>query len=173
MEPQPEPQLSRVEHNRITAIALQEAAIVLVENDSAFSVLLAECVIAGSRPSEFILENVALVRCRNKTWSNREFARVSMRPHQNGLWMAEDLQSGLFFREPSEMPYIGISIPKEEYAQLLEHVNEDRLLAVFAYSQKKFGPLPGFDAQGDGLMVPNEYAAAGRQVSDVEYVTEK
>ena len=87
--------------------------------------------------------------------------------------MAEDVRTGQFFREPSEIPYQAISISKEDYTRLLDQVKESLLPTIFEYSQKVFGPLPGFDYKGDGLMVPNEYAAAGPWVSDVEYNTEK
>lgn len=172
MEPQPQPKLSSVSWE-ITSVLLQEAAIALVENDSAFSALLIECVTGGPRPSELVLDNVTLVRCRKQTWSALKFPRVSIRPNPYGIWVAEVIQTGQIFREPSDVPYQVISISKDDYAQLSEYVKKNYLLAVFEYSQRIFGTLPGFAYRGDGLMVPNEYAAAGHQISNREYVTGK
>ncbi len=167
-----EPQFFRYQQ-RLTSISLEESALTLVENDSAFGVLLSESTRMGRRLSETILDSAILVRCRKKVWSQDLFEEVSIRLDHNNIWIAEDLRSNRLFREPSIVPYRLIYVSEDDYVRLMEHVKENRLYDVFAFCQRLFGALPGFDFAGDGLAVPENYAAAGRLVADAEYVTEK
>ncbi len=172
METQPQAKLFRYTE-RLTSIALEEAAMTLIENDSTFSVLLSGTTRAGTKLSEIILEDVTLVRCRDKTWSQARFAEVSIRPNEAGIWTAEDPATKRLFHEPSIVLYHVIFLSAADYSRLMEHVKEDRLEDVFSFSQGLFGALPGFDFDKDGLAVPENYADAGRLIDDAEYLTEK
>ena len=172
MEPKPCVQLFR-NSRRLTSIGLQEASITLIENDTAFSVLLADSVRPGEKHSDIVLENVTLFRARGKKWARTKFAEVCIHHNEEGIWLAEDVQSGRLFHEPSQVPYHMIFISRRDYASLIQSLKGERPRTVFEYTQKKFGGLPGFSHETDVLVTPMGYAEAGNSVKDAQYVTSK
>ena len=90
---------------RLTAIGLGEPSITLIENDTAFSVLLAEAARDDSHSERLHFDQVSLVRIRGKSWHFYESQLATIRQTPNGIWIVQDTLSGKLYHEQSAVPY--------------------------------------------------------------------
>jgi hypothetical protein len=155
------------DHGRLSSIAVGDPAITLIENDSAFSILVADTAErAGVDDPGLHLNQVLLLRIKGKSWIMDEFQKVAVYRTPEGVWVAQDIISSSVFHEPSVVPYHVIFLSPLDHGQLLEKLRQSQPQAVFHFTQLHFGRLPGFDFSGNTLTTPDDYATACKAVDE-------
>ena len=142
----------------------------MVQNDSAFGLLLAEGAHEDSYTSRLYLDGVTYLRVHGKEWSYTDFLCIAIY-QEDAVWFAKDLGAGRFFPHPSKRPYHVVFISHAEFSYLLSLRNESRAYPVFESAQKHFGRLPGFSFHRKSLQTPGDYATATDALSLQQYVT--
>jgi len=160
------PQLLR--NDRITVkCALSEPSLTLVQNDSQFGLLISEGVRPNSTGSRLEAVTYLCVECQK--WSYTEFEAVAIY-ESDDLWFAQDLDSGLYFPNPSRAAYHMAFISSGELRVIRAAQAEGISFPVFEIAQRHFGKLPGFKARNRSLESPENYATESSAVSRSAYV---
>ena len=154
---------------KLTACALGEPSLTLVRNDSEFGLLISEGAHEDSFTERFYLDGVSYLRVLGSSWSFTDFATVALFQHE-GLWLAQDTDSGRYFPNPSRHPYHVVFISHAEFTRLQRFRAEGIAFPIFGLAQEHFGRLPGFSFRAKSLSTPDDYATAGEAVPRSEYV---
>ena len=163
------PQLFRYQTS-LVAVGTGEPCVVLIENDTAFSVLFAESTHEETVTGQLLLNGAWLLRVKDKDWTYRGFRKVILRRSDEGLWVAEDDATRLVFHEPSEVPYHVVFISWEDFTRLCSWREQDVALPVFEFAQELFGALPGFSCADKLLTTPDGYANAGQRLTRARFL---
>lgn len=145
-----------------------EPALTLVRNDRAFGLFLSQGVHGDSVSGRFFLDEVWYLRVYKEAWSYSDFDSLVLY-HRRDVWVAQDLDSALFFPNPSAVPYHIIFITAEEFARLRCYRAEGLALPVFEAAQRHFGQLPGFSYKNKTLTSPDNYATARDAIPFSQY----
>lgn len=154
---------------KLTACALGEPSLTLVRNDSQFGLLISCGTHDDSRAGRFYLDEVCYLRVAGKQWSYRVFDSVAIFQHE-GVWLAQDTDSGRYFPNPSHRPYHVVFISHAEFRRIQNWRAEDLAFPVFELAQRHFGRLPGFSVDRTSLDAPDDYANRPDAVPVSEYV---
>lgn len=146
----------------LTTTCLHAPCLALLENDSAFSLLIARSARRDDLEHGAFLEQVEYFRAKGKTSARRTFACIHVIQTVHGIWIAQDVLTGFLFHTPSVVPYQLIFIPKHEFEMLVDSLEEGRARRVFSMAQEKFGRLPGFAFTENTLTSPDNYATVQR-----------
>jgi hypothetical protein len=167
--PRNAPTAPPMEKSSLTARALGEPPLTLVRNDMEFGLLISSDAHEDSFSGRLYLDDVSYLRVAGKQSSYTNFDSVAIF-RQEGLWVAQDIESGRYFPNPSHCPYHVVFISRAEH-QRIEHSRAEGLaFPVFQAAQIHFGRLPGFSFDAKLLETPDDYANRGDAVSDSEYV---
>ena len=154
---------------KLTACALGEPSLTLVRNDSQFGLLISSGAHDDSFTGRFYLDEVWRLRVAGREWSYRDFDSVAIFRHE-GVWFAQDTESGRYFPNPSHRPYHVVFISHAEFRRIQNWRSEDLAFPVFELAQRHFGRLPGFSVDRTSLEAPDDYANRGDAVPISEYV---
>jgi hypothetical protein len=154
---------------KLTACALGEPSLTLVRNDSEFGLLISGGAHEDSFTARFYLDEVSYLRVAGKRWSYTDFDSIAIFQHE-GVWFAQDANSGLYFPNPSHSPYHVIFISHAEFQRIRHSRAEGLAFPVFELAQEHFGRLPGFSFRANSLEAPDDYANQGDAVPVSEYV---
>jgi hypothetical protein len=166
------PQLFRYQAS-LTAVAVAEPCVVLIENDTAFSILIAESAREDPIADRLCLDRAYLLRVRGKGWTYRRFPAIGIRRSEEGPWVVEDSKTRRVFHEPSEVPYHVIFISNDDWTRLCSWREQDIAWPVFEFAQKLFGQLPGFHCAEKQLSTPDGYANACGRLADGRFLYPK
>jgi hypothetical protein len=161
-------QLFRYGH-KLTICALGEPSLTLVRNDSQFGLLISGGAHEDSFTSRFYLDEVCYLRVAGRQWSYTDFDSVAIF-QQEGVWLAQETDSGRYFPNPSHRPYHVVFISHAEFRRIQNARNEGLAFPVFELAQQHFGRLPGFSCDRTSLDAPDDYANRGDAVPISEYV---
>jgi len=154
---------------KLTACALGEPSLTLVRNDSEFGLLISDGAHEDSFTDRFYLDEVSYLRISGQQWSYTDFDSVVILQHE-GVWLAQDTDSGRYFPNPSHRPYRVVFISHAEFRRIQYSRAEGLAFPVFEAAQRHFGRLPGFSIRARSLEAPNDYADCGDAVPISEYV---
>ncbi len=161
-------QLFRYER-KLTACALGEPSLTLVRNDSEFGLLISSGVHEDFVTARFYLDGVTYLRVAGKQPLYTDFGSVAIFQHE-GVWLAQDTDSGRYFPNPSYCPYHVVYISHSEFQRIQCARAEGLAFPVFESAQQHFGRLPGFSFSANSLEAPDDYATLGDAVPITEYV---
>ena len=161
-------QFFRYEH-KLTACALGEPSLTLVRNDSEFGLLIAGGAHEDSFTERFYLDEVCYLRVAGERWSYADFESVAIF-QEDEVWLAQDIESGRYFPNPSERPYHVVFISHAEFQGIQSSRAEGLAFPVFEAAQRHFGRLPGFSFRARSLETPEDYANGGGVGGKWEYV---
>ena len=167
----PEVQLFRYVE-KLTEVAVGEPAIVLIECDRNFGLIVADSAEEGSTQFCLYLRRVSYLRIRkNKHHRYLDFDRIKIWKMAD-LWVAQECVSGNYFPAPSVVPYHVIFISRDDYAMLCDARKKKNARLVYRYAQERFGRLPGFFFSKGFLGVPDEYAECYGSLQGMDWVDE-
>ena len=155
------------------SMGIADPSITLIENDTAFSLLLAETASSDSLNDRLYLDQVTLFRAKGKSWSIHDHQRIALSCTASGVWLAQDILTGVIFHEPSLVPYHAILITQQDFASLTDSLSMNQPMDVFRFAQQHFGNLPGFSFDGNSLTTPDHYATASNRISEYAYACVK
>ncbi len=144
----------------LAAVGMAEPSIALVENDSAFGLLISESAQEEEALNSLHLSQVLLLRVWGKEWATFEFQQIRIAADAHGIWTATNPLTGEILREPSPIPYRVIFLSMEDYRGLQAALADAAARRVFAFAQHHFGNLPGFSYNDNVLTTPDQYATA-------------
>jgi hypothetical protein len=154
---------------KLTACALGEPSLTLVRNDSQFGLLISGGAHEDSFTARFYLDDVSYLRVAGEHSSYTDFDSVAIF-RQEGVWLAQDTESGRYFPNPSHCPYHVVFISHAEFRHIQYARAEGLAFPVFESAQQHFGRLPGFSFRAKSLEAPDDYANQGDAVPASEYV---
>lgn len=157
------------DERKLTACTVGEPSLTLLRNDTAFGLLLAEGAHEDSFSARLYLDGVTHLRVCGSTWAYSDFSSVALY-RRDDLWLAEEIESGRFFPNPSRRAYHVVFISQVEFARLQYFRAEGVAYPVFEFAQRHFGQLPGFAVKGKSLSTPDDYAIASEAVPPSQYV---
>jgi hypothetical protein len=111
MNSQSKPLLFRYDQE-LTAVALGEPCLVLIDRKDPISLLLAQSACEESYASRLVLVDVTHLRAGRDEGSCRTMAEVAIY-ESGGRWVAEDTASHEILPQPAPHPYAVIFISKE------------------------------------------------------------
>lgn len=156
----------------LTTPALGEPCLVLIRNDDAFGLLIANGV-QGEADGGLILERTNWFRVQGSEWTVTTLDRVALRFGRQGIWMAIDDASGRLLPQPSRRAYHVIFIAEDEQLALARALAFHDGKRVFAIAQEHFGRLPGFDFADGVLISPRDYATAPIAETGLRIITDE
>ncbi len=142
----------------LTTTCLHAPCLALLENDSAFTLLIARNARRDNLEHGTFLEQVEHFRVKGRTWARWASECIHVTQTAHGIWIAQEVLTGCLFQTPSLIPYQLIFIPRYEFATLVSSLEEGRARRVFSMAQQKFGRLPGFSFTENTLTSPDNYA---------------
>ena len=154
---------------KLTACALGEPSLALVRNDSEFGLLISGGAHEDSFTARFYLDEVSYLRVVGEHWSYTDFDSVAIFQHE-GVWLAQDTDSGRYFPNPSHSPYHVVFVTHAEFQRIQHSRAEGLAFPVFESAQQHFGRLPGFSFRAKSLEAPADYANRNDAVPRSEYV---
>ncbi len=138
--------------------------MLLLQNDRAFGLLLAE-----SGRSDFLgrfrLDQATYLSVEGSDICYLDFPGVHVY-QGDGIWFAQDVESGRFFPNPSQMAYRSVYLTFAEFKRLQYFRAEGVAQPVFSFAQERFGKLPGFSHRPKSwfrrasFSAPEKYATA-------------
>ncbi len=162
-------QFFRQEH-KLVACALGEPSLTLVQNDSAFGLLLTAGVHEDSLTSRLYLESVTYLHVAGEQWHYDDFSSAVIYANDKGFWVAQDEATRLYFPKPSRQPYHVLFISQDEFRRLQHWRTEGVAFPAFELAQKRFGRLPGFSFRERMLETPEHYATASEAIAAEKYI---
>jgi len=153
-------QLYRRDH-KLTACALGDPSITLIQNDGVFGLLIADGAHEDSFSGRFYLDTVSYLAVRGGEWSCTGFESVVIQRDEQRLWVAQDAATGCYFRNPSFRPYETLFIFRADYERLQKFRTNNTPRQIVEFAMNHFGCLPGFYRPHGSLSSPGDYATAG------------
>ena len=157
--PQASLRLFRQERPVVTAAAVADPSVTIIEVEPALGFLLADACHEIRDGAQLHLESVMWVRLRDgEVRLDRTFGEVAVYRHPAGAWVAQDAVSGQYLPSPSVDPYLVAFIGQREHEALVQAIDNLLVEQITAAMHTAIEGVPGFSFNGTSLTAPPHYA---------------